>query len=109
MVEGLALSAALIVMMALLSAWTASRLPDGPVPVHFDIRGRADKFGSRWVPLAILPVCYVPLAAFMAWVGFRTPPAEQTEQLVGQAVAGAAMLGAHALIVWLLLRWARAR
>ena len=95
--------------MTLMSAWTASQLPDGPVPVHFDIRGRADKLGSRWVALAILPICYLLLAAFIAWVGFRTPPEEQVDQLVGQSVAGVAILGAHAFIIWLLLRWARAR
>jgi hypothetical protein len=109
MVEGLALSAGLLVLMTLMSAWTASQLPDGPVPVHFDIRGRADKLGSRWVALATLPTCYVLLAAFMAWAGFRTPPEEQVDQLVGQSVAGVAILGAHAFIIWLLLRWVRAR
>ena len=95
--------------MTLMSAWAASQLPDGPVPVHFDIRGRADKFGSRWVPLTILPACYLLLAVFMAWVGFSTPAEKQAEQFVGQLVAGVAMLGAHAFVMWLLLRWASTR
>ena len=109
MTAGLALSGGVMVLMTLMSALMASQLPDGLVPVHFDIRGNADKLGSRWVPLAILPLCYIPLAVFMAWVGISTPPEEQSEQVAGQLVAGISMLAAHAFIMWLLLRWVRAR
>ena len=109
MTAGLALSGGVMVLMTLMSAWAATQLPDGAVPVHFNIRGRADKFGSRWIPLAILPACYLLLAAFMAWVGFRTPLGRQAEEFVGQLVTGVALLGAHAFVMWLLLRWARAQ
>lgn len=102
----LLLTAGVLASMVVLSLWAAPQLPDGPVPVHFDIRGKADKFGSRWIPLGLLPILYVPLGAFMTWVAYASPSQEQGELLFGAGFAGFVTLAAHGLIIWLLLRWA---
>ena len=53
------LAFAFLAMLIGVSAWAARQLPpSGPVPTHFDIRGRADGFGSRWITLGIMPASY---------------------------------------------------
>jgi len=99
----------LLAMLAV-SAWMAQRLPpDGPVPVHFDIRGNADRLGSRWVVLSLLPASYLVLTGVIMAIGAAAPPGETdpVELIFGHVFASLVLLAAHGLVAFLLMRWAR--
>ena len=46
--EAIFVSAVFVLLMVAASLLVARRLPEGPVPIHFNIRGKPDRFGSRW-------------------------------------------------------------
>ena len=96
-----------LAVMAAMSAWTSRRLPPGPVPIHFDIRGRADRFGARWIPLALLPLSYIPIAGLTIALHIDAEPDRMRDLFGGQLFMAVLIPAAHALVMWLLLRWAR--
>jgi hypothetical protein len=106
------MTAGFLVAMLAVSTWAARELPrEGPVPVHFDLRGRPDKFGSRWLVLGLLPVCYLLLTVLLLWIGANAPETEVEpgEILIGHGLASVVILAAHGFIGSLLIRWARQR
>ncbi|MEZ5743367.1 MAG: DUF1648 domain-containing protein [Sphingomonadaceae bacterium] len=96
-----------IVMIAM-SVRAAGRLPaDGKVPIHFNMKGEADSFGNRWVTLALLPALYAIIAAVSLIPVFAGAQTRGPGGIVvGMIVTGAIVVGAHALVIALLLRWA---
>ena len=103
------LAFAFLAMLIGVSAWAArQRPPSGPVPTHFDIRGRADGFGSRWITLGIMPASYVLVNVLMITIGPVTDePVDMTELITAQLILGVLLLATHGFIMLLLLRWAR--
>src|SRR5262245_44250687 len=89
----IAVATGVLVAMVVLSVWAAQQLPDGPVPVQFDIRGKAEELGSRWILLGLLPALYVPTAALMIWVAQGSP------EKAGDLVPGAALASLITLAV----------
>ena len=109
--EAIFVSAVFVLLMVAASLRVARRLPEGPVPIHFNIRGKPDRFGSRWVALGILPATYPLLGialAVGAWISGPEARGEPDQELAGALIAGGSILTAHLFILWLLLRWARA-
>jgi len=102
----LGLAILFLAMMIGLSAWAARQLPSGPVPVHFDIKGKADAFGSRWITLGILPVTYLAVIGLTLAIGWAVGQ-ERSDVLGTQLFLGFSLLAAHGFILFLLLRWAR--
>lgn len=105
----LGLAAAFLVTQIAISGWAARQLPPtGPVPTHFDIRGKADGFGSRWITLGIMPAGHVLVNALMLAHGLvADEPVDLGELLTGQIILGLMLLATHGFIMFLLLRWAR--
>lgn len=103
----LGLAILFLAMMIGLSAWAARQLPSGPVPVHFDTKGKADAFGSRWITLGILPASYIVVLALTLAISHGSGPVSPLELIVSQLVLGVSLLAAHGFVVFLLLRWAR--
>jgi uncharacterized membrane protein len=54
--SALIISSVIILGMLLLSLWTWGNIPDRPIPVHFDIEGRPDAYGSKFEGLMVLPL-----------------------------------------------------
>lgn len=105
LVVGLALI--FLIMQIGASIWTARQLPsDGPVPINFDIRGRADAFGPRWITLGLMPACYVFVNGLILVLD-TLEPNPMSELVVAQVILGALLLATHVFIMFLLLRWAR--
>lgn len=52
----LIISSTIILGMFLLSLWTWVNIPDRPIPVHFDIEGQPDAYGSKFEGLMVLPL-----------------------------------------------------
>lgn len=106
----LGLALIFLLLQIAVSAWTAAQLPPtGPVPTHFDIRGRPDGFGSRWITLGIMPVSYVLTNVLIVVIGLVSggEPPDMAELLTGQLLLGVLLLATHGFIMFLLLRWAR--
>lgn len=108
----LAVSAMCLGVMLTMSRWMAGQLPvSGEVPVHFNWRGQPDRFGSRWVTLALLPAIYGALCVVTAWMAAIRPdrisPDDVAPALLGHLVTSLIILAAHGLVMWLLQRWVR--
>ncbi len=52
----LIISSVIILGMLLLSLWTWINIPDRPIPVHFNIEGQPDAYGSKFEGLIVLPL-----------------------------------------------------
>ena len=103
------IAATVLTTMLALSRRTNARLPaDGDVPVHFDIRGNADRFGSRWVVLGAVPASYVFMQVLLIVVGFFLEgEASAGEVIGGQIFLAITFLATHLFVIWLLLRWVK--
>jgi uncharacterized membrane protein len=55
----LIISSAIILGMLALSLWTWVNTPERPIPVHFDIEGRPNAYGSKFEGLMALPLVAV--------------------------------------------------
>lgn len=55
----LIVSSAIILGMLALSLWSWVNIPERPIPVHFDIEGRPDAYGSKFEGLMALPLVAV--------------------------------------------------
>ena len=54
------------------SAWAYTRLPE-TVPIHWNLEGKADGFGSRAVAVGILPAAMVGMALLLAALPWLSP------------------------------------
>jgi hypothetical protein len=107
---GLAVAAGFVALMAGMSWWAAQALPvDGPVAIHFDWKGQADGFGSRWLVLAVVPVAYAALCAIMIAVLPGSMAGGGTPAYRAVLVPGLISVPSHALVLWLVVRWAQAQ
>ena len=107
----LLITVAALLVMAGMSRRASRQLPEGDLPTHFDFRGHADAFGSRWVVLAIIPVSHVLIVLVMVGLGIAGTgePAPAAETVSGYLFLAILMIATHAFILWLTLRWARGR
>lgn len=66
--------ASAVVMAAMLAAsvWAWDKVPDS-VPVHFGLDGTADRYGSKWEALLIMPGVVALIGAIMAVVPLIDP------------------------------------
>jgi len=104
------LATAFLVLLIVISALAARELPPtGPVPTHFDIKGKADAFGSRWITLAIVPVSYVLANALILTIGPSARSTPVSQLVTTQVALGLSLLAAHGFVMFLLLRWARSQ
>lgn len=108
MTGALVMPAILLLTMIALSRSVNARLPEGEVPVRFDLRGRAVAFGSRWIVLGVMPVFYALMLGVTAATGWL-PGGETAVGKIpaAQLILGFALLATHVFELWLLLRWVR--
>lgn len=67
-------SLGLTAIMAAVSFWALTQLPDAPIPVHWTLDGRADGFGRPASVLFILPAVALALSLSFAVVPSLMPP-----------------------------------
>jgi uncharacterized membrane protein len=72
----LIISSAIILGMLVLSLWTWGNIPDRPIPVHFDIEGRPDAYGSKFEGLMVLPLVGIACNILFAFLPRIEPRAE---------------------------------
>lgn len=81
------------------SAWGGLSIPAGArVPVHFDLHGRADGFGSKWVALLPLPLI-ASMSLLMLHVARRYAPASARALAATAAASTAVQASIHVLLV----------
>jgi uncharacterized membrane protein len=51
----LIISSSIILSMLAVSLWAWGNIPDQPIPVHFDMEGRPDSYGSKFEGLLLTP------------------------------------------------------
>jgi uncharacterized membrane protein len=54
--SALIISSSIILGMLVLSLWVWGNIPEQPIPVHFDIAGQPDRYGSKFEGLMFLPL-----------------------------------------------------
>jgi uncharacterized membrane protein len=54
--SALIISSSIILGMFVLSLWVWGNIPDQPIPVHFNIEGQPDRYGSKFEGLLLLPL-----------------------------------------------------
>ena len=86
------------------SAWVALKGPAAPVPLHFDLSGQADRYGSRYELAAVLGALGVLnlIVAFLTGQQAKaaTDPVRRKALQNGQLVSVVIMAGVAALIGW---------
>jgi uncharacterized membrane protein len=64
--SALVVSAVLVIVMLMVSAYAWTVLPDGrPIPTHFDAAGRPNGYGGKFTALLLLPLIGAGLSALM--------------------------------------------
>lgn len=98
-------SGIVLVLMLSLSLWAWFQIPAGTqVPIHFDINGNPDQFGSPLMGLFLLPVVALFLVLLLAFIPRLEPRQENLRQSGRAFRATWAMLlvffaGLHTIIV----------
>jgi uncharacterized membrane protein len=72
----LIISSAIILGMFVLSLWAWVNIPDRPVPVHFDIEGRPNAYGSKFEGLMVLPLVAIACNIVLVFLPRIEPRAE---------------------------------
>jgi len=88
-------SAAIIGIMAALAAWAWMQLPAGQgIPVHWNAAGEADRFGSKFEGLILLPLITAGVTLLLAIVPRISPKGENIQRsgTAYMAVWGATLL-----------------
>ncbi len=94
--------------MLALSLQVNRRLPpEGPVAIHFDLRGQAERFGNRWLVLLAMPIGYVLTSCVSIGAALTAGPGPLWQGLAIQGGLGAVLFAVHLVIMRLLLRWLR--
>lgn len=90
----------IIALMLALSAWIWQSIPDGAqVPVHWNLDGQADRFGSKAEALLFLPILAAALT-FAMWLLPRFDPRRRNLEASGKLWT-AATVGAVGLLAYL--------
>lgn len=102
MTDRLAIAVSLLLIAG--AAWIALKGPTTPIPVHFDLSGKADRFGSRYElagVLAFLGVLNV-IVAFLTGqqVKAATDPVRQKALRRGQMLSISIMAVVSVMICW---------
>ncbi|MBC1181906.1 DUF1648 domain-containing protein [Brevundimonas sp. WCHBH090558] len=105
-----AVTALSVVLLAALATAVAIKGPAGPVPMHFDLQGRPDRWGDR-LELAILLAGLAGLAALlgwgMGWAAARSEDPARTRGLrLGQWITAPLVAAVGAFLTWIMLRGA---
>ena len=80
------------------------------LPQHYGLRGEASYLGSPALVIWQLPLFFAAMLIGIATLFVFVPRELQNgDPTTGMIVACAAMVGAHAFILWLTERWARAQ
>ena len=100
----LALSAACLGLMAIISLWGHGAIPEGAaVPMHWDVSGVVDRTGGRAEALLAVPGMALFITVVLSFVGrSRALRAGGTRRVLHVAWAGnlLLLLGLHAFLVW---------
>jgi uncharacterized membrane protein len=72
----LIISSAIILGMLILSLWTWVNIPDRSIPVHFDIEGRPDAYGSKFEGLMGIPLAAIACNLLFVFLPRIEPRAE---------------------------------
>jgi uncharacterized membrane protein len=102
--KGFAVSAAMTLVMAAISVWAIGRLPDGPLPIHWGLDGRPDRFAPAPLALLLSPVAAAVLTLLFAVLPKIMPPqGDLTRSRVPYAIAStgtvAMLLVLHVLLI----------
>jgi len=101
----LIMNAIVIIAMLALSAWVWPSIPDAAqLPVHWNLDGEPDRFGSKWEALLALPIVAVVLTAIFLVLPYFDPRREnlaRSAKLWNAAAIGAVLLiaGLHVFLV----------
>ncbi len=94
--------------MLALSLQVNRRLPpEGPVAIHFDLRGRGDRLGNRWLVLLAMPIGYLLSSGVTIGAALAAGPGPLWQGLAIQGGLGAVLFAVHLFVMRLLLRWRR--
>ncbi len=75
------LSGIVLVLMLSLSFWAWSQIPAGAeVPIHFDINGNPDQYGSPFLGLFLLPLTALFVVLLLAFIPYIEPRLENLKQ-----------------------------
>lgn len=102
-----ALTALVVAALLASAAWIAVAGPTGPLPMHFDINGRPDRWGDR-MELAGVTAFMAFMAAItagpMGWFAARAPDVGRRRGLkVGQLISLVAIVGVTAFMLGTIL------
>lgn len=107
-----ALTALVVAALIAAAAWAAVAGPAGPLPMHFDLEGRPDRWGDRTELaglLAFMAAIAAVTAGGMGWFAARSPDVARRRGLrVGQLVSLLAIAGTSGLLGWTILGYADA-
>ena len=79
---GLTASLVALVAMVALSAWAAPRMPE-QVPMHWNLRGDVDRYGSPWEALLLTPLLTLCLSALLWFLPSVDPRKENLRRSAG--------------------------
>ena len=71
-----------LLAMVVLSAWAAPRMPER-VPMHWDLRGDVDRYGSAWEALVLTPLLTVGLSALLWFLPSVDPRKDNLRRSAG--------------------------
>ena len=94
----------MVAIMAAVSTWAMTRLPDAPIPSHWALDGRPDRFADPALVLFMLPAVALALSLVFAVLPAIMPPRgdlsrSRTPYLASWAGSVALMLVIHLAIV----------
>jgi uncharacterized membrane protein len=86
----------LLIFMAGVSAWGYVSIPDGPVPVHFNLEGVPDRYGPREQVLLMMPGMAILMSCLLLWwvphAMQRSENFQKSELAYGMTAVGSLML-----------------
>lgn len=97
-----------VALLAALAVGVAVKAPAGPIPMHFDLQGRPDRWGDKnelTLVLAGLAALAAVLGAGMGWAAGRSAdPARAKGLRLGQWITAPVIAGVGAFMTWSILR-----
>jgi uncharacterized membrane protein len=96
----------LVAAMAAVSAWTWSQIPDNAqIPVHWNLEGQVDRFGSKFEALVLFPALLTVVTLIMAIIPRFDPRRENLEASgkfwnAATILIGLLLAYTHGLLTW---------